>query len=115
MKIKDLKTMPDDADVMMYVNKMLPVSVVQFGTMETLEPTGKKLFGMPVVGGEKKPIVILASTETDSTKNDAVNQILSGISALNMLQDGNDYNIENVKKWVSHSQEHFNSAIRILN
>lgn len=118
MNVKDLRkqlaSMPDDADVMMYINKMFPVSVVQAGTMENLEPTGKKLFGMEVVGGEKKPIAILASTVTDNSKNTAVNQILSGVSALNMLRDGNDYSIDTVKKWVSHSQEHFDAAVKVL-
>lgn len=118
MNVKKLKmllaTMPDDADVMMYINKMFPVSVVQAGTIENLEPTGETMFGMEVVGGKKKPIVILASTVTDSTKNNAVNEILSGVSALNMLRDGNDYSINTVKKWVSHSQKHFDAAVKAL-
>jgi len=63
MQVKDLKeqlaSMPDDVEVWMCVGKMLPVSVVQTGTVETLEPTGETMFGMPVVGGKKKPIVIL--------------------------------------------------------
>jgi hypothetical protein len=63
MKVKDLKeqlaSIPDDVDVWVCVDKMFPVSVIQTGTVETLEPTGETMFGMPVVGGEKKPIVIL--------------------------------------------------------
>lgn len=73
MNVKDLRkqlaSMPDDAEVMMYINKMFPVSVVQSGTVENLEPTGETLLGMPVVGGKKNPIMILATTVTDSTKS----------------------------------------------
>lgn len=118
MNVKDLKeqlaSMPEDAEVMMYINKMFPVFVVQSGTVENLEPTGETMFGMEVVGGKKNPIVILATTVTDSTKSNAVNEILSGVSALNMLRDGNDYSIDNVKHWVSHSQEHFDAAVKAL-
>ena len=73
MKVKDLKeqlaSMPDDADVMMYVNRMLPVSVVRAGTIEDLKPTGKKLFGVEVIGGEKRPIAIFFSESTGQEEN----------------------------------------------
>lgn len=63
MIVKDLKellsTMPEDADVMMYLDRMIPISTVQSGTVENLEPTGQTLFGIPVVGGDKKPVVFL--------------------------------------------------------
>jgi hypothetical protein len=82
MKVKDLKeqltSMPDNADVMMFVDKMLPVSVVQYGTIEDLKSTGKTLFGMEVVGGEKRPVIFLCDKEVcTSTPYDFENPLNS--------------------------------------
>ena len=119
MKVSQLKkvieNLPDETEIMMYVsNKMVPVSTIETGTVENLEPTGETMFGMEVVGGKKKPVLIVASSETDKTRHTVITEIMSGVSALNMMEDGNDYSTDNVKKWVSHSKEHFGSAMNAL-